>query len=61
VKNIRTGARRYHLNTGDVNPKVAYPHRQKSLRSRHSPAFGGTVALGREQFGLERLDLSDST
>ena len=31
-----------------INPNVADLLRQKPLRSRDSPAFGGTAALGRE-------------
>jgi hypothetical protein len=49
------------LITPYVNPNVANPHRLESLGSHYSPAFGGTAALGREQFGLERLDVSSST
>ena len=39
------------MNTGSVNPNIANPHLQESLRSRHGTP--SAAALGREQFGFE--------
>ena len=43
----------------DINSNLANPHRLKSLGSHYSTP--SMAALGRKQFGLERLDVSSST